>query len=258
MNRRSQCKKGKVIMAAKPPEAPLVFSTETDRARRKAIANFALVCLMPAFFVIAFQLAPDMPDNWEEVGLLLFFEASFVALGLCCTFHPHRGSWHLDDVGIHFFPLHGKPRSIAWHEVERVMWTPSYAILKGSGKKLGLPSAFVDDKSFLAAAHARIEKQLSADFDLMLKPPAPDFTQIGIKKGLIRFAQLCWIGVVAFVVLSIGTAALVFILSLVISNGMAIFLLLSVAYLVSTGLFVHRECRRHEHINPTWRNRRFD
>lgn len=243
-------------------QAPLTFSTETAAHRRKAIRNFALFCLMPAFWVVVCWFMPDVEQNWGWVGLLAFNEVFFISFGLLCTFHPHRGTWRIDDDGLHFEPLHGKSRSMLWRDVERVMWTRQHVILKGSGKKLGLPVAFVDDKDFLAAAHSRIEKHLSPEFDLILKPieRGTDFFELGWRKGLRRFAQLVVIAFVAFaVVVIVYTALALLLLNLIPSlHGDTLFFLVTGLLFVPLLVFVLREHRRHERLNPTWRYRRFD
>ncbi len=243
-------------------QAPLIFSTETDAQRRKAIRNFAYICLIPAFFLVLLQFMPGVQKPSGLVGLLAFIELIFLGMALACTFHPHRGTWRVDDDGLHFDPLHGKPRSMLWNDVERVMWTRQHVTLKGAGKRLGLPSAFVDDKPFLAAAHSRIENYLTPEFDLTLKPieRGTDFYELGWRKGLLRFAQLVVIALVAFALIVIVFTALIMLLLILFPKlgGVTLFNVVAWPLIVPLFGFALREHRRHERLNPTWRYRRLD
>lgn len=152
--------------------APLVFSTETHAYRRAAFRAFVCCCILGAGCSIVLQcILPAASHDWNSVILIASVEGTFLFMGLFCVFEPFRGTWRVDDAGFHYEPYDGKPRSLAWHEVERVLWTHErHVVLKGAGKRLGLVAG---DRAFRDGARARIEKHLARDFDLTLKPPRP-------------------------------------------------------------------------------------
>ena len=80
-----------------------------------------------------------------------------------------RGSWVLDEERVGFQPRHGRPKSLDWSGVERVLWR-TFPVLKGRGVTIKL-SCIRFSKSERREALGFVESKLSNSFDL--KPVEP-------------------------------------------------------------------------------------
>lgn len=238
---------------------PLILSTRTPKHLRDLIFTFTFVGEFSFLPPLLLGLSPR-PIDADGAAALVLLVAIFLALPilLLFTYGPYLGIWTLASEGVTFRHADGRERALAWQDIERVRWIEGHILLTDGQTKIALPLGFFT-KEERDAVRSRIEKALSADFNLRIKPigEGPDFTQLGWRRGLTRFAQLCGIAVFAFVALAITCAALVLAIGPFLPDEVVI--LLPQAIMLAPLLWVGiREDRRRRRLNPNWRYRRLD
>jgi hypothetical protein len=151
-------------------------TTETDRGKRdfwsKSVPAWAGGCVFIAFAVgIFFQPG----DAWVR-GLL---QVMAVLAGIACFVIPvfqlqQRGEWKLDRDGILFTPLRGKPRYLAWCDIDAVRLPSQATPMRFRARKVQIVFCpAVENQDHRDRIQQLLNAVLSHAFDLTKRPPAP-------------------------------------------------------------------------------------
>jgi hypothetical protein len=176
--------------------------------------------------------------TWKQylaigIGFPLFYLfGCFVILS-----QPGIGSYRIDREGIEQTVFRQGPRYLRWEDVERLKWQRDLACIQGKSTSISILWTLVSSQDELRAKPF-LEKILSADFDLSIKP--------------VRRLSYMFIGLSIIVM-----TGLFFVLPHFLFAPRS--LIVASVVLACCGLlivFLRYEQQRSERINPTWRLRR--
>jgi hypothetical protein len=154
----------------------IVLDSEAPAGRRYLRQGWwaaAFLCAVSAAGgVVTWSLAPaDAPGHGGGV-VVWFCGFGFGGAVICLTAFQRirRGTWRVTPEGVHYTSRDARrTSSLRWHEVDRLLWVPHYAALKGHGVTIALRWEMFDAE-LAKRARQEIERSLVPEFDLAEGP----------------------------------------------------------------------------------------
>lgn len=235
---------------------PIVLTTETRSRVLHGIVVFSSVGILLIIILGGIIWSHERSVTYDSLPIYIIAPFLLSIIALLMGFAPTRGTWVIDPKQIEFRPCHGRPRLLAWTDVNRVMWWAPCGAIQGPGVSIPLPWTLIDEGE-RERMRARLTKLLP-EFDLSRRPAPREVARDPSLPGqLVLWGKIVAVAIAGAIpliacILAIGLGlpgidddvfrGVTLLVSLVLLHGVFV-------------VFMLRQVRAELRANPPWRYR---